>query len=172
MMTAGLPFFAACHHKVRAIGRKSPAIVEGPHQLGLRFPEVCHQHFQITIMTMKVVQMNHIRFDPLQLPDQFLRRDPGIEAVITQNTGTQGLPLRKRLRAFYPQRVIGTAGIVQYVVFDPPGSKNLADPNADFSRTAITADRIDLDNLHKNSSLTSINFAGNSRCPPHAPWRH
>ena len=69
-----LPLCASDHIKVGTVPGKSPAVVEGPYQLCLVPAKPRKERFQITVVTMKIMQMHDIRLNPLQLGDHFSGR--------------------------------------------------------------------------------------------------
>jgi hypothetical protein len=60
--------------------------VKCPDQF-LLFPfEIREEHFQITVMTMYIMQMDNIGLDSLQFSNHFARRFSGIKAIIPQHS--------------------------------------------------------------------------------------
>ena len=56
----GFPFVALYHCKIRAISGKCPAIMKGPVYFDMVFTQIAKQHFQVAIVSVKVVEVDNI----------------------------------------------------------------------------------------------------------------
>ena len=104
-------------------------------------------------MPVNVMQVNHIRLKPIQLPDDPSRSGAGLKPVFTADVGLRGLhPNIAAVRAGYPQLMtVGPAA--KNVVFHRPVREQLTDADTDLAGTANTTRRVDLNNPHFLSSI-------------------
>lgn len=104
-------------------------------------------------MPVDVMQVNHIRPEPIQLPQDPSRSGAGLKPVFTADAGLRGLhPNIAEARAGYP-RLMTIGPAAQNMVFNRTICEQLTNADTDLAGTANSAGCIDLNNPHFFSSV-------------------
>ena len=86
MRTACLPLLAVLGHKMKAVTRESPTVMEGPHNLDIGSVQILEQQTIIQIMVMNVVQLYNIRREGTYLRNQPFSSITGAQSLIVKYT--------------------------------------------------------------------------------------
>lgn len=68
--TSSFPLIAARIGEIRAMAGKSPAVVQSPYNTTIRSNQPFKQFINIQIVTMEVVQVNHVRTELIKTMNQ------------------------------------------------------------------------------------------------------
>ena len=124
--------------------------MKDPNQFRLFLPEVGKEHFQITVMTVKVVQQHHTGRKPFQFRNDSFGFRMGIKTIVSHNPRFECLNFGvSRLTAGDTQAIAICGGTEKDIVFNSPVRQQFTDGYRNFSCTSHTAGGVDLDNFRR-----------------------
>ena len=101
--------------------------------------EIGKQYTEVAVMPVDVMQVNHIRPEPIQLPQDPSRSGAGLKPVFTADAGLRGLhPNIAEARAGYP-RLMTIGPAAQNMVFNRTICEQLTNADTDLAGTANSA---------------------------------
>ena len=143
---------------MRALARKSPAVVKGQYDGNPALPQIVEQKGQVQVIAMQIAQMNDVGSQLAHPCDQFFRPAASPVTLHAEQTRTDQivemiLPSPADLETPVVGRVTLTVGNVIRV---SPFLAFSGDIDSDRSRAAVPANRVDMEYFH------TINFSSDA----------
>ena len=85
-LTLSLPLVTANHIEVRTIAGESPAVVESPVKLNVFLFEIDKEHFEITAVTMQIMQMDYVGLNLVEFRYKLFGQSFRVKTIVTEDS--------------------------------------------------------------------------------------